>query len=77
MIWILFLYGLIELSLGSILLHNYTIPMIGLTLNTVLSTKSLLDIIIGCIGVFLGPYLVFRGVVIVVLIIWNFLEERR
>jgi len=69
-----FVLCLVEICLGVIILRDYTLPLLGLTLDTILSTTSFIDLIIGCVGVFLGPYLIFSGVIVGVMIIWYSLE---
>jgi hypothetical protein len=71
------LYGCLELGIGGYLLNRYTIPMLGGTLDTLLSTMPLLDIILGCVGIVVGPILVFRGIVIIVTLLTAIWEESR
>ena len=77
MLWIILLYGFVELGIGGALLRYYTLPLLGLTLDTVLETKTLVDIIVGCVGVILGPYLILRGVIIVITLLWAIWEDHR
>jgi len=70
------LYGLIELGIGAYILKVYTIPLIGMTFSQV-TNLPIINAVVGIVGIFLGPYLVLRGIIITVTLLFTLWEESK
>ena len=76
MIALIFIIGLLSVSGGYYWFTVYTLPLIGLPFSDLISTMPVIDALLGVSGLFCGPVLMIRGIIICGAIIWAEVESR-
>ena len=75
MIAFIFILGLGMTLSGWLLIQWFIMPLLGLTLDVIISSTPFLNIIVAALSCVVAPYLIINGLVICVTIAWFSLTE--